>query len=441
MNPTRKDILDAADEAVATLLEWEDDDGPDAGVGLVERAREILQRVGAGSDRSDDVWDPPVLLPGDVRELVLLVESCLGSMPAGPETILSRHALKGAMSRLMSEGLPPNVPVALTEWLAALSEGADREKVLQTGTRVMRAIVLSGDATHAVPLQKALEFATARVFALARAAEHPETDAAGPQNEKGSTDGIDWYDPDPKRFYSLGGEHGKIITELLADLRNAPRYVEFDIDAPTKLLFVGHPGTGKTEGARYVCSALGIPMALLRLDTVASSFVNRTPRNLRACFEEAAKRGAAVVIDELDGLGVRRDAKGDVEGYKKVTTALKQLLDSIPKTQIVIGCTNVQDAIDPSIGRMLVRHVTFGMPGPDTRKVIIMHHWRNVFSPESVRDRLVELTDGRSGDTIQKAAHDAARRAIRRAGDGDPDITIQDVHAAMAAMPREGKLE
>src|SRR6266511_1117142 len=52
-----------------------------------------------------------------------------------------------------------------------------------------------------------------------------------------------------------------------------------------KVLFVGPPGCGKTLAASVVSSALSWPLAVVRLDTVVSSFLGETATNLRRIFD------------------------------------------------------------------------------------------------------------------------------------------------------------
>jgi len=56
-------------------------------------------------------------------------------------------------------------------------------------------------------------------------------------------------------------------------------------------LFVGPPGCGKTLAASIVSEALSWPLAVVRLDTVVSTFLGETATNLRRIFDFIKERG------------------------------------------------------------------------------------------------------------------------------------------------------
>lgn len=395
-----------------------------------------LDRLESSASR----WRSPELTPGDVRELVGVYRSILAMDLPVP----MRRATEASLARTLGEGDPiPDVPTAAARWLAALitDEALEPEgPTVTTGRALLEEIIRSGEAHGWEALQASMsDLATFVATLRARPNAAPEGSAEGPLGEKGSAEGVDWYEPGSCPFYVLGGPHGQALRDLVTDLRAAPRYIEHQIDAPTRILFTGDPGDGKSLGARWVADQLGAVVALLRLDTIASSWKNRTPRNLRACFDAARGRGAVVVIDELDGLIGRRD-KGDTDGSDKRTVgAVFQLFDSLPPEQIVICCTNLPEAIDPSMLRRLGTRIAFAHPDAAARRAIIEHAWRAMTeTTDAAARRLVELTADRSGDTVRRVAHDAARRALRAERD---EVLLDDVHAAMVATPREGRLE
>ncbi len=386
-------------------------------------------------------WEPPILTPDDARELVGIYRSIL-NMPGLNR--LQRQATEASLSRVCGDpSAIPNLPAAMAAWFREVGAADDRpEYTIATGRALVLELVRSGagPATWEPVRQTMQDLASLVATLRSRPSGAPEGAGDGPLGEKGSTEGLDWYEPQACPFYSLHGAHGDRLRALVKSLRNAPRYVALEIDAPTRIRFEGPPGTGKTAGAWWIARELDLPLAVFRLDAIGSSWKNRTPRNLRACMEAVVERKGIALIDEIDGLVSRRDKGGAEASDHHVITALFQLLDKLPREQIVIACTNLPDALDPALARRLGTRITFPMPDTATRRAIVGGAWRKMSERQIVKplQRLIELTDGRSCDTVRRVAHAAAGRAIDA---GRDEVLLEDVAAAMLAEPREGKLE
>lgn len=381
-------------------------------------------------------WQAPTLLAGDVRELIDIYQSVL-TMELSMQ---QRAATEASLARMLGDGAPiPDVPAALVTWFAALIDG-DKQKMVLDGRQVMAEVLRAGESQGWEPLQRAMEDLATYVFQMKRrsSTQAPAGDADGPNGEKGSDEAVAWYEPDEAFFYVPYGATGARLLEVLEDLRNVDAYLRLGIDAPTYQLWHGPSGAGKTAAARWFGAQLGKPVALIRLDLLGSSWMNRTARNLRACFESAQKRQAIIVIDEFDGLASRRDDKDASESQKRMVTTTNQLFDALDPSQIVIGCTNLPDAIDPALTRRFDTRIGFGLPDGPSRETMIRHHWSKLLVSPLVVERLVLLTEERTGDFVRRVAHETGRRAIRA---GRDELLLVDVHAAMAATPRDGSLE
>ena len=56
------------------------------------------------------------------------------------------------------------------------------------------------------------------------------------------------------------------------------------LDFRTSLLLYGPPGCGKTSVAKYVASELGLPIITARFDTLISSLLGSTAKNIHRIF-------------------------------------------------------------------------------------------------------------------------------------------------------------
>lgn len=72
---------------------------------------------------------------------------------------------------------------------------------------------------------------------------------------------------------------GKLIGRLRGLAEEFPRWEELDrsfIPRRQRLLFYGPPGCGKTSAAEAIAGELGLPLLVIRLDAVVSSYLGET---------------------------------------------------------------------------------------------------------------------------------------------------------------------
>ena len=255
---------------------------------------------------------------------------------------------------------------------------------------------------------------------------------------KSTEEQIDWYEPSQaKKFYVLDSRSGAALRDVLDDLRNTRRYLNRGARAPNRLLFIGRPGTGKTAGALWLGGELGVPVALIRIDGVVSSSAGKTSKNLRAAFELASTRPCIIVIDEFEAFAVSRadQSPNTPQWTKEVTSALLQLLNSLPEDQTVIGCTNVPEVIDRAVVRRLRKHVHFHPPDRSARAAMLAEWWRRANHEGSAKRRLLDLTEGHTGDFLERIAEEANRAAARRSE--VEKITVEDVDRAIESATED----
>ncbi|WP_368937444.1 AAA family ATPase [Proteus terrae] len=145
---------------------------------------------------------------------------------------------------------------------------------------------------------------------------------------------------------------------------------------PTKsIIFQGPPGVGKTMSARWLASQLGLPLLVLDLATVMSSFLGKTGSNLRSVLEYATAFPCVLLLDEFDAIAKRRDDDRELGELKRLVTVLLQTIDEWPATSLLLAATNHGELLDPAIWRRFDMEVTFEIPTEPMIKSYLKIYW------------------------------------------------------------------
>jgi len=161
------------------------------------------------------------------------------------------------------------------------------------------------------------------------------------------------------------------LEQLVAERRDKKRLEAAGLDPSRTALFVGRPGVGKSLAARWLARELGVPLLVLDLAAVMSSFLGRTGNNLRFVLDYAKSTPCILLLDELDAIAKRRDDSSEVGELKRLVTVLLQEIDDWPSTGLLIAATNHPDLLDPAVWRRFDVLLEFPMPGPEGAGVAV----------------------------------------------------------------------
>lgn len=180
----------------------------------------------------------------------------------------------------------------------------------------------------------------------------------------------------------------------------------------SRMLIYGPPGTGKTQTARWIAARLKLPLLTVRCDTLVSSLLGQTSRNLRRVFDYAQQFPCVLFLDEFDALAGARGNERDVGELQRVVIALLQNMDALPDSTVLVASTNHEQLLDPAIYRRFPFHIPLPLPDAALREAL----WRKLlgrFAPEDLDwSELAELSDGATGATIEHVSQDAKRTAV-----------------------------
>lgn len=172
--------------------------------------------------------------------------------------------------------------------------------------------------------------------------------------------------------------------------------------APAKTcLIYGQPGTGKTRLAFWIARKLDLPVVLVRLDGLVSSFLGTTARNIGNLFTFANRYRCVLLLDEFDAIAKVRDDPQEVGEIKRVVNALLQNLDVRQNIGFTVGITNHPKLLDPAVWRRFEIQLEIPKPDFEVRKVIAAHFMPPVKAPDSHLRMIAWFTEGSTGAEIE----------------------------------------
>ena len=118
-----------------------------------------------------------------------------------------------------------------------------------------------------------------------------------------------------------------------------------------RVLMFGPPGSGKTSAAEGLAAELGIPLVVVRLDSLISSYLGETASNLRRVVDYAARAPFVVLFDEFDAIGRNRDDPQEHGELKRVVNAFLQMIEAYSGTSLLLAATNHEQLLDPALWR------------------------------------------------------------------------------------------
>jgi hypothetical protein len=235
--------------------------------------------------------------------------------------------------------------------------------------------------------------------------------------------------PWPSSPLFLNADAGHVIEQFIEDANNISLLAENGISARLGILLYGPPGTGKSLLAGHIAARLGRPFYVVRLDSVISSRLGETSKNIRGMFDFIPTKQAVLFLDEMDAIAKLRDDRHELGELKRVVNTVLQGLDSLADEVIVIGATNHPHLLDPAIWRRFPYKAELLVPDSVVRAAM----WRHFLFQDSDDDGssalLAELSDSMTGADIENFAHAARRRAVI----GRQDLNLAPILLAVAS--------
>jgi SpoVK/Ycf46/Vps4 family AAA+-type ATPase len=223
------------------------------------------------------------------------------------------------------------------------------------------------------------------------------------------------------------------LAEFLESVRRHDELAAAGAAQPSRLLVYGPPGTGKTRLARNVAAELHLPLYTVRCDTLVSSLLGQTSRNLRRVFDYSQQAPCVLFLDEFDALASARGNERDVGELQRVVISLLQNMDALPESTILVAATNHDELLDRAVWRRFGYLIPMPLPDIAARQAL----WKQFLGSYAPADcdwrEIASRSEGTSGALIEQVSLDAKRTAVlNRTGQVDDDELHRRLALALA---------
>ncbi|KQL52185.1 ATP-binding protein [Heyndrickxia sp. FSL K6-6286] len=205
------------------------------------------------------------------------------------------------------------------------------------------------------------------------------------------------------------------IDEFIDSYKESDRLASYGLNIPSTLLLYGPPGCGKTELAFFIAKRLNLPIVIARLDTLISSYLGSTSKNIRMLFEYAKKNPCILFLDEFDAIAKLRDDVNEQGELKRVVNSLLQNIDFLNDRSVLIGATNHENLLDKAIWRRFGTRLNISYPERQLRREIIIQILSDIGYNTYKRnflDVLVDLFESLSVADIEQILKKSVRTAV-----------------------------
>lgn len=201
-------------------------------------------------------------------------------------------------------------------------------------------------------------------------------------------------------------------------IKNIDIILENGIESNMSLLLYGEPGCGKTSIAYYLSEKLKLPLVIARLDTIVSSLLGNTSKNIKKIFDYCKRRPCILFLDEFDAIAKSRSDEHENGELKRVVNGLLQNIDDYSKNHILIAATNHHKLLDSAIWRRFDYIINIPNPELEEIKKIINSILKKTnittdfTSDDKKEDIIINLLSGYSYSTIKNILQNAIKKSI-----------------------------
>jgi len=199
-----------------------------------------------------------------------------------------------------------------------------------------------------------------------------------------------------------------------------------------KILFAGHPGTGKTMTASIIANELHLPIYIILMDKIVTKYMGETSAKLRHIFDFIEEQPAVYLFDEFDAIGGQRSKDNDVGEMRRVLNSFLQFIERDHSDSLIIAATNNLNLLDQALFRRFDDVIHYQLPNDTEKLQLLQSRFGSDLSTNELNSILPEL-DTLSHSEINQACLDAIKESILKDKRINKDLIIKTIINRKAA--------
>lgn len=212
---------------------------------------------------------------------------------------------------------------------------------------------------------------------------------------------------------SLTKKNMNQIDDFILNYQNADRLHEAGVGVANALLLFGPPGCGKSKSAFLIAQKLNLPLVIARLDSLISSYLGTTAKNIRTLFEFVQKIPCVLFLDEFDAIAKARDDNNELGELKRVVNSLLQNIDNMSSESLIIAATNHENLLDTAVWRRFDYKIEIELPDQNSIEEMIDIFMINDYKiSDQEKIELAEAFVGRTGAEVEGIIKKAIRDSV-----------------------------
>lgn len=211
----------------------------------------------------------------------------------------------------------------------------------------------------------------------------------------------------------LSDGNSSLLNELLQEYHRIELLKNYGLFPIDRVLFCGPPGCGKTLTAEVIACELSLPLAIIRIDSVISSYLGETAANLRQVFDFISAIPMVVLFDEFDAIAKERADESDHGELKRVVNAFLQMLDSYEGKSLLVAATNHEGMLDSAVWRRFDEVLVFEPPNLEQLHRLLSIKLRGLRREFDIEDvQITSLFKGMSHADVERVLRRAAKEMV-----------------------------